>query len=84
MQKISEKTIIILLGALVIFEWVKFAKIDDSISHVEYEYRIAFINDYLFDFDLKKIGNEGWEIINARRASSNDTYGYELILKKSK
>ncbi len=33
---------------------------------------------------MKNIGDQGWELVFARRATSDDEYGYECIFKRPK
>ena len=48
-----------------------------------FEYKISSPSDYLFDTEMNALGKEGWEIISARRATSEfRSASYEVILKR--
>lgn len=48
-----------------------------------YEYTIIFSPDYEESAIIDYIGDEGWEIISARRATDqNGEQGYEFVIKK--
>lgn len=48
-----------------------------------WEYIVVALPDPSFEADAKKLGDEGWEIITARRASNErDEYSYEVIAKR--
>jgi hypothetical protein len=50
-----------------------------------FEYKIVDIADQEFDSSTKQLGDEGWEIVFARRASGEDkTMAYEIIFKRPK
>lgn len=50
-----------------------------------WEYKIANPSDYTWDDEMKRYGDEGWELVAARRASSSlGTMGYEMIFKRRK
>ena len=53
-------------------------------SQPSYEYKITTIDDIGFDSEINKFGNDGWEVVFARRAliSESDDYAYELIFKR--
>lgn len=73
-------TIIILLLFAIIGVW--------PFSHFKpiskWEYKIVSPSDAIFDTQVNKMGQEGWEIVSARRATSGFTTGYELICKRPK
>jgi hypothetical protein len=54
----------------------------------QWEYRIESPSDILFDKEMKALGDDGWELVFARRASAGDEYShkvqYEMILKRPK
>jgi len=47
-----------------------------------WEYRIEYLGDLEFRSGIEEIGQEGWELVSARRATSDDDYGYEMIFKR--
>ena len=49
----------------------------------KWEYKVSSPSDYSLDRELKELGWEGWELVFARRASS-DTGGavYEMIFRR--
>lgn len=50
----------------------------------KWEYKIESPSDYSFTSEMDRLGSEGWEMISARRASSEfgTTVGYEVIFKR--
>lgn len=52
----------------------------------KWEYKIEAIQDETFDGDINTLGNQGWELVFARRASNGNKSGrdfsYEIIFKK--
>jgi DNA-directed RNA polymerase subunit RPC12/RpoP len=52
----------------------------------KWEYKIFAPSDSFFEKQMNKLGDEGWELVFARRATSNlgDSPLYELILKRPK
>lgn len=55
----------------------------------KWEYKIEAVNDLTFTTDINKLGEEGWELVFARRASVGavDTgakpgFSYEMIFKR--
>ena len=65
-----------------------FAKTPTTQTFQKWEYRIEDVPDASFDTAMQKIGEEGWEVVFARRASDGSTYSpkfsYEVILKRPK
>lgn len=55
---------------------------------VEWEYKIESFEDILFDSGMNRMGNEGWELVSARRALTGEEYSrrgiYECIFKRIK
>lgn len=49
-----------------------------------WHYKIEALSDLTFEDDIKKLGDEGWELVFARRASSSlrDGMAYEMIFKR--
>jgi hypothetical protein len=85
MEKAGIGTICVLLAVLIGFEFLKFTKVDEVAYKSIYEYRIVYVPDAKVEGDLKDIGNESWELVNARRArDAEDKWGYECILKRSR
>jgi len=50
----------------------------------KWEYKVEGISDLRFDVDMKVMGNEGWELVTARRAGSEYSVKYEMIFKRPK
>lgn len=53
--------------------------------HEKYEYRILAISDPAFTRAMNALGQDGWELVSARRASTGgDTpvFSYEVIMKR--
>lgn len=49
----------------------------------KWEYKIVSPEDSLLDAELKIIGENGWDIIFARRAmGKNEEYKYEMLIKR--
>src|SRR4051794_23353186 len=52
----------------------------------KWEYSVVDIKDSNFEKDMARIGDGGWEVVSARRASNGDTrdptFSYELIFKR--
>lgn len=75
----SRLAIVILLALILIMQIATFAKPISS-----YEYRIVGIKDERFDEEMKNYGNKGWELVFARRATSDNDPLYEVIFKRVK
>ena len=72
-----------LLAGILAAQLFGFAKTGQSIT--KWQYKIEAPPDSLLRDDLEMWGDEGWEFVNARRATS--TYGdskYELIFRRPK
>ncbi len=80
MTKTQANIIIILLLAALgfpLFEFFKPAK--------KWEYLTEFSQDVFFETTVDRHGDNGWELVFARRASdSSDKFGYECIFKRPK
>ena len=54
----------------------------------QWEYTISSPSDAMLDGELEKLGNDGWELVFARRAVSGEgdfaTSSYEMIFKRPK
>jgi hypothetical protein len=48
----------------------------------KWEYIIAAPSDTSFENEMDRLGKKGWELVNARRASSSYSASYECILKR--
>jgi len=54
-----------------------------SSSTPKYEYMIVSPDDYTFTTEMNEYGEEGWQLVFARRASdSSDIMSYEIILMR--
>ena len=54
-------------------------------ASVQWEYKIVSPKDSVIIEELDDLGEQGWEVVTARRASGyNDSYSYEMILKRAK
>ena len=78
----SAWTAIFLLAILVVSAWGTFAP-----KH--YEYKVAGSPDDTLERDLNRIGEEGWEVISARRATKDASLSkpemmYEFVLKRQR
>ena len=51
---------------------------------VRWEYRIESPDDYSFDTAMNELGEDGWELVFARRATNrfSDGASYEMIFKR--
>lgn len=52
----------------------------------QWEYTIVAPDDGVFEIRMNELGQAGWEIVSARRATSRDAEGaaYEVILKRER
>jgi len=54
----------------------------------QWEYKIVAIPDAVFEVAMNKLGEDGWELVFARRASDGSSYSpqfsYEVIVKRPK
>jgi hypothetical protein len=74
--------IIGLLAALLVAQL--FGLTSTKASTTQWDYVISPVHDGLFDVTMKRLGDNGWELIFARRATSNGTPIYEMIFKRPK
>lgn len=52
---------------------------------IKWEYKITSVPDSKFTEDMNKLGDEGWELVFARRARGmGDEFSYEMIFKRPK
>ncbi|HEX5876258.1 MAG TPA: hypothetical protein VFY60_16530 [Pyrinomonadaceae bacterium] len=74
--------VILLIGVVSMMSWNMF--------RVEkWEYKIEAVNDLTFTTDINKLGEDGWELVFARRASAGSLdsgvkpeFSYEIIFKR--
>ena len=80
------KVTLLLSVQLLIIGIIQFVSLMHSVTARKWEYRLVTPSDYLFEATMKGLGNEGWELVNARRATSKHKNGasYEMIFKKKK
>ena len=80
------KIFLLLVVQLLIIGIIQFASLMHSVTARKWDYRLVAPSDYLFEGTMKDLGNEGWELVNARRATSKHKNGasYEMIFKKKK
>jgi hypothetical protein len=81
--------IIILIAIGVMYAIKNFNVVNKDTKFItkQFEYQIKFVYDLESDSVLNEIGDEGWQVVGSRRASSStysSLYGYELILMKEK
>lgn len=56
-----------------------------TVASQEWEYKIESVPDLSWDEGMAKIGNDGWELVFARRANGSDErMSYEMIFKRPK
>lgn len=56
-----------------------------TVASQQWEYKIESVPDLSWDEGMVKIGNEGWELVFARRANGSDErMSYEMIFKRPK
>ena len=79
--------LLLLLFAILIILCVNFF-LGERSRAVKWEYRIESIEDLSFSKDMQKLGDDGWELIFARRAVTGEgllSRGiYECIFRKPK
>ena len=80
------KITLFLAAQLLVIGIIQIAAFVHSITPRNWEYRLETPSDYLFEDTMNDLGNEGWELVNARRATSKYKSGasYEMIFKKKK
>ena len=78
------KVSLLLASQLLIIEIVQLASLMHSVTPRKWESRLVSSSDYLFGATMKHLGDEGWELVDARRATSKYKNGasYEMIFKK--
>lgn len=71
-----------LIVGLLTLQFLLPAQTPDS-PHQEWEYMIDSIPDSIFTTIMNLHGENGWELVFARRASNiDDTFAYEVIFKR--
>ena len=80
------KVTLLLAAQLLIIGIIQIVSFMYSVTPRKWEYRLEAPSDVLFEETMKDLGNEGWELVNARRATSKYKSGasYEMIFKKKK
>ncbi|WP_372717161.1 hypothetical protein [Novipirellula sp.] len=77
------QAVILLLALLLAAQVFGFSKTKNAST--KWEYTLESPSDTSFESSLERMGNQGWELVTARRATS--TYGgasYEMIFKRPK
>jgi hypothetical protein len=66
-----------LLGAMAVFA-------SQLVRGPQWEYKIVSPEDYAFVIEMNDLGQEGWEVVSARRATNGEysSPSYECILKR--
>jgi len=81
MSKSQAEWMIILLCCIVLITGLIY--LQSVSSTTKWEYKLEYPDDYDFEIEMNKLGDEGWELVYARRAiSANGDANYELILKR--
>jgi hypothetical protein len=82
MNNIQASWIILLLGVLAIL--VAFIALGNQLGVKQnWEYRIESPSDTYFESEMEAIGNDGWELVFARRATGDfGGASYEMIFKR--
>jgi len=71
-----------LLSLLVLFQLLPHPT---TVASQQWEYKIESVPDLSWDEGMSKLGNEGWELLFARRANgSDDKMSYEMIFERPK
>ena len=74
--------IVLLVAIMAVASWATFRPI------TKWEYKVEAIPDSIFTTGMSKLGDDGWELVAARRASSGEgasaTVSYEMIFKRPK
>ncbi|KQC11119.1 MAG: hypothetical protein APR54_11260 [Candidatus Cloacimonas sp. SDB] len=84
MSKNQAGWIIFLL--MIIIAFCCFFTLKSLKNKVAWEYKLESTSDYAFDDEINEYGNDGWELLFARRATSSYSDGacYEMIFKQEK
>lgn len=73
--------VVVLMLVNVIFTMQNAAELRKA-STAKWEYRILSPSDQTLIPTLNEIGAEGWEVVEARRAMTDGTASYEIIMKR--
>lgn len=72
----------LLIGVVSMMSW-------NTFRVEKWEYKIEAVNDLTFTTDINKLGEDGWELVFARRASAGSLdsgvkpeFSYEIIFKR--
>ena len=72
----------LLVGVVIMMSW-------NTFRVEKWEYKIEAVNDLTFTTDINKLGEDGWELVFARRASAGSLdsgvkpeFSYEIIFKR--
>lgn len=77
--------IAVFLGMLVVMGLVGFVKPGGVLAKQKWEYKIESVNDDAFALHMRRLGEDGWDLAFARRASDGrDNMMYECIFKRAK
>lgn len=74
--------IIGLLSALLVSQLVSL--MTTGTSNARWEYTIEAPYDSSLETSLERLGNEGWELVSARRATGGVSASYEMIFRRAK
>jgi hypothetical protein len=77
----------VILLLLVVIALLSFDLFGSRIGAVpKWEYRIESPSDSAFDTEMEKLGEEGWELVFARRATTSTgvTASYEMIFRRQR
>ena len=56
-----------------------------TVAAQQWEYKIESVPNLTWDEGMNKLGNDGWELLFARRANGSDEkMSYEMIFKRPK
>ena len=74
--------IVILLSAMLVAQL--FGLTSTKTSTTQWEYTVKSPSDSELSSALERLGDQGWELVFARRASSSADFSYEMIFKRPK
>lgn len=75
-------SVLALVGILLVL--LSNAILGQKLQPVVWEYKIESINDLVFSSTMNRLGEDGWDLVFARRAkdSTIDSFSYECIFKR--